>query len=117
MKSISAMRTLVASAFFTSMLGACTAMSGGESGLGASQGGASQGGTSQGGTGAEGQTGSAMSPTRGQCAQFHQMESRRTPTTQQELVDPQLRGLTPEKREEYMNMMREKCGPGLTPKY
>lgn len=107
MNSISAVRALVASAFFTSMLAACSAMSGGESSLGASQG----------GTGAEGQTGSGMSPDRRQCAQFHQMESRRTPTTQQELVDPQLRGMSFEQREAYMNMMREKCGPSVTPKY
>ncbi|HEX9172168.1 MAG TPA: hypothetical protein VF861_05855 [Telluria sp.] len=108
MKSKSTTRVLAASALFAGLLAGCTSMQGDQGGSGAAQG----------STAAAGGTG--MSPTNAECAQFHQYESRRTPSTQQELVDPQLARMSPEERERHMNMMRERCGPGPSsppPKY
>jgi hypothetical protein len=108
MKSKSTTRVLAASAMFAGLLAGCTSTQGDQGAYGAGQG----------GTGAQG--GMGMSATSAECAQFHQMESRRTPSTQQELVDPQLARMSPEQREQHMNMMRERCGPGPSsppPKY
>jgi hypothetical protein len=52
----------------------------------------------------QGGTKSGASAARFDCAQFHELERRRTPSTQQDLVDQ--RGMSPEQ----MKMMREKCG-------
>jgi hypothetical protein len=98
MKSISTVRAVATSALFAGLLAGCSSMSG-----------QSNPDSGQGSTGAQGGTG--MSTTSSECAQFHEMESRRTPSTQQELVDPNLQRMSPEQREAHMNMMREKCGP------
>lgn len=99
MKSNSTTRVLAASTLFAGLLAGCASSTQGD------QGGY---GASQGSTGAQG--GMGTSPTSAECAQFHQLESQRTPSTQQELVDP-TRGMSPEQRERHMNMMRERCGP------
>jgi hypothetical protein len=58
----------------------------------------------------QGGTQSSAADTRMDCDQFRQLESRRTPSTQQDLVDQNLRGMGPEARERHMKTMREKCG-------
>jgi hypothetical protein len=58
----------------------------------------------------QGQTESAKADDRADCEQFHRMESRRTPSTQQDLMDQNMKRMSPEMRERHMTMMREKCG-------
>lgn len=100
MKQIPAVRAIATSALFASVLAACSS--------GSSQGDGSGSGSAH-GSSAQGTTQSAA-PTARECAEFHQQESRRTPSTQLNLVDPNLSGMSPEQREQHMKMMREKCG-------
>jgi hypothetical protein len=93
---------IAASALFASMLAGCSSYPWDR--------GESRSGSGQGSSSAQGGTESGTSATRSDCAQFHQLESRRTPSTQQELVDQNLSGMSPEERERHMKMMREKCG-------
>jgi hypothetical protein len=58
----------------------------------------------------QGGTESSAADSRVDCDQFRQLESRHTPSTQEDLVDQNLRGMSPEARERHMQMMREKCG-------
>jgi predicted component of type VI protein secretion system len=103
MKSTCTGRALAASVLFASLLAGCSSYpwQRGESGPGSSS---TQAGTESG-----------ASATRFDCAQFQQLESRRTPSTQQELVDQNLSGMSPEERERHMKMMREKCGSRGSP--
>jgi hypothetical protein len=101
MKSTSTVRALATSALFATLLAGCTSMPWDRD--------QSRSDSGQGGTGMQGKTASGASAARYDCATFHQLESRRTPSTQQELVDP-LRGMSPQERERHTAMMREKCG-------
>jgi hypothetical protein len=103
MKSTSTGRAIAASALFAGLLAGCSSYpwDRGESGQGSSN--------------TQGATQSGASATRADCAQFHQLESRRTPSTQQELVDQNLRGMSREAREQHMKMMREQCGSRGSP--
>jgi hypothetical protein len=102
MKSTSTGRAIAASALFASMLAGCSHWPWERAD--------SQSASAQGSSSAQGSTESSTSATRFDCAQFHQLESRRTPSTQQDLVDQNRRGMSSEERERHMKMMREKCG-------
>jgi outer membrane murein-binding lipoprotein Lpp len=105
MKSTYTVRVIAASALFASLLAGCSSYPWQKDKSG------------QASSSAQGGTESGTSATRSDCAQFRQLESRRTPSTQQDLVDQNLRGMTPEQREQHMKMMREKCGPSTGSQY
>jgi hypothetical protein len=96
MKPISTVRAIAASALFASLFAGCSSWPGDRDASRSGQGG--------------GTRGASESRREDDCELFYRAEHRHTPSTQEDLVDQNMRGMTPEMRERRIKMMREKCG-------
>jgi hypothetical protein len=105
MKYTSTVRAIATSALSASLLAACSSGPWDRDGSG-------QGAV---GGGMQGSTGSGGSNDRADCDQYRQMLSSNTPSDQLDLMEQNMRRMTPAMRDRHMQRMRQICGASSRP--
>jgi hypothetical protein len=105
MKQTFTVRAIATSALFASLLAACSSWPWDRDGSGQE----AMGG------GMQGSTGSGGSNDRADCDQYRQMQSSNTSSDQLDLMEQNMRRMTPAMRERHMQRMRQVCGASSQP--